>query len=109
MFPSLPARWLAALPALAVGAAVAQSPSTPASTGVGGTPPALTYRSALDGYRPFADEKPIPWKVANDTAYNRGGWRAYAREAQGPGDMAAPSHDADPHAGHAMPTHEEHR
>lgn len=108
MFSSLPAHWLAALPALAACAAVAQTPSTPASTGAGTAPPALTYRSALDGYQPFADDKPIPWREANDTVHSRGGWRAYAKEAQGSGDAAAPSNDVDPHAGHAMPAHKEH-
>ncbi|MDM0002012.1 hypothetical protein QTI24_25635 [Variovorax sp. J22P240] len=110
MSSSLPARWLAALPALAACAAVAQTPSTPASTGAGATPPALTYRSALDGYRPFADDKPIPWREANDTVHGRGGWRAYAKEAQGSGDVAAPSNDAHPQEGHghAMSAHKEH-
>jgi len=44
--------------------------------------PALKYRSSLAGYRRFADEKPAPWKEANETAARIGGWRAYAREAQ---------------------------
>ena len=65
MFTFLPARWLAALPALAALAAGAQ-------TGPGPVPPtaaepaaALSFRSAMDGYKPFADEKPVPWKEAN--------------------------------------------
>jgi hypothetical protein len=44
---------------------------------------AQPYRSALEGYRPFADEEPVPWKQANDTVGRIGGWRAYAKEAQG--------------------------
>jgi hypothetical protein len=44
--------------------------------------PALKYQSALAGYRRLGDEKPIPWKEANETAGRIGGWRAYAREAQ---------------------------
>ena len=108
MYSSLPAGWLAALPALAACAAVAQTPATPASTDAASAPPALTYRSALDAYRPFADDKPIPWREANDTVRIRGGWRAYAKEAQGPGDVAAPSTGADPHAGHATPARKEH-
>ncbi|MDM0104259.1 hypothetical protein QTH97_04895 [Variovorax sp. J22R24] len=108
MLSSLPAGWLAALPALAACAAVAQTPSTPVSTGADRPPPALTYRSALDGYRPFGnDDKPIPWREANDTVYGRGGWRAYAKEAQDPGDAVAPSNAADPRAGHTMPAHKE--
>ncbi|MDN6886676.1 hypothetical protein ABL840_04420 [Variovorax sp. NFACC27] len=71
-------------------------------------PTVLTYRSALEGYQPFADEKPIPWKEANETVYRRGGWQAYAKETSGSsaaeaespkGAAAAPA--AQP--GHSMP------
>jgi hypothetical protein len=48
----------------------------------------------MEGYKPFAEEKPSPWKEANETVHRRGGWRAYAKEAAGEG--------ADPHAGHSM-------
>lgn len=41
------------------------------------------YKSAFEGYRGFSDEKPVPWREANDTVGHIGGWRAYAREAQG--------------------------
>ena len=44
---------------------------------------ASVYRSAWSGYRPFADEKPITWKDANDEVRRIGGWRAYLRESQG--------------------------
>jgi len=108
MFSSLPFGRFAAFPALAACAAMAQAPPTPAPTTAASAPPDLTYRSALDGYRSFADDKPIPWREANDTVRGRGGWRAYAKEAQGSGDVAAPSTDADPHAGHAMQAHKEH-
>lgn len=71
-------------------------------------PPVLTYRSALEGYRPFADEKAIPWKEANETVYRRGGWQAYAKEASGTGSAesdspkgAAAAPAAQP--GHSMP------
>ena len=80
MFTFLPARWLAALPVLAACAAGAQTgpaPNTPAAT----EPAApLSFRSAMEGYRPFVEEKPIPWKQANETVQQRGGWRAYAKE-----------------------------
>jgi hypothetical protein len=108
MSPSSLACWLAALPALAAGAAVAQTTPHSASAKPNGAPPALTYRSALDGYRPFTDDQPVPWKEANDTVHLRGGWRASAKEAQSAGDTAPPSHEADPHAGHAMPVHKGH-
>ena len=98
MFHSLPAGWLAALSAFAALAASAQP-----------APTVLNYQSALEGYRPFTDDKPIPWKEANDTVYRRGGWQSYAREAAeaAPPAAAEPSRgrsDApDPHQGHAMP------
>lgn len=98
MFTSSPARWLAALPVLIAWAAVAQP--APASS----PPPSLSFRSAMEGYQPFADEKAIPWKEANDTVHQRGGWRGYAKEASEEGGaQAAPATDTDPHAGHAMP------
>jgi hypothetical protein len=43
--------------------------------------PVAPYRSAFDGYRGFADAKPVPWREANDNVGRIGGWRAYAREA----------------------------
>ena len=45
--------------------------------------PATTYESALSKYRRFGDEPAISWRQANETTDAVGGWRAYAREAQG--------------------------
>lgn len=45
--------------------------------------PSSVYRSAWSGYRPFADEKVISWKDANDEVRRIGGWRTYLRESQG--------------------------
>lgn len=100
-----PLRWLAGSAAMA---ALAVSAQTTASTAA----PA-PYRSALEGYQAFGDDKPIPWKEANDTVGKIGGWRAYAREAQQPqapdgkGTAApvAPSagNATNPHAGHGKP------
>ena len=42
-------------------------------------PPA--YRSALEGYQRYTDEKTVNWKEANDAAARIGGWREYAKEA----------------------------
>jgi hypothetical protein len=95
----LPARWLAPLPALAVLAAGAQP--GPAPTAAEAAAP-LSFRSAMEGYKPFADEKLIPWKQANDTVRERGGWRAYASEGAGEADDK-PARAANPHAGHSMP------
>ncbi|MDQ0025069.1 hypothetical protein J2X90_002875 [Variovorax paradoxus] len=98
MFHSSPAGWLALLSAFAALSAAAQpAPTVP------------DYKSALEGYRPFADAKPIPWKEANETVYRRGGWQAYAKEAAESTRSAAAEQRkgtaAEPqaHQGHAMP------
>lgn len=102
MFNSLPARWLAVLPALAACAAGAQTgPAADAAVAAEASSP-LAYRSAMEGYKPFVDEKPVPWKEANETVRQRGGWKAYAKEGAGAAE-GKPSSAADPHAGHAMP------
>lgn len=60
--------------------------------------PDFAYRSAFEGYKPFAEQPVAPWRASNDTVRAVGGWRAYAREAQG---AAAPASSASsPHAGH---------
>jgi hypothetical protein len=98
MFHSSPAGWLALLTAFGALAASAQP-----------APPPLNYKSALEGYRPYADEKPIPWKEANETVYRRGGWQAYAKEAteSAPPTAAESSKGAADapaaHQGHATP------
>ncbi|WP_244503696.1 hypothetical protein [Variovorax sp. CF079] len=84
-----------ALAALAAGAQTSPAPNTAAATEAA-APLSLSFRSAMEGYKPFAEEKPIPWKEANETVYQRGGWRAYAKEGAGETD--------DPHAGHSMST-----
>jgi hypothetical protein len=96
-----PARWLAFLTAVAASAAMAQPVSPPAAAPM----PAPAYRSAFEGYRPFTEDKPIAWRDANDTVRQRGGWKAYAAEAQEAGALQDPSprqaeqahrgHDAD--------------
>lgn len=102
MFHSSSARRLAALSFFAAAAIAATAQPSPASstTPTASPPPVLTYKSALDGYQPFADEKPIPWKEANETVYRRGGWQAYAKEASGSGNAGAES----PKSGAAAPT-----
>ncbi len=115
MFHSSLARWLAVFPAMAALAAVAQPSSKPTpapapadAAATAAPPPVLNYKSAFEGYRSFADEKPIPWKEANETVYRRGGWQAYAKEASGTGPAevesptgAAAAPVAQP--GHSMP------
>lgn len=94
MFHSLPVRRLACLTFLAALGANAQ-------TAPGATAAAQAYRSALEGYQPFNEEKVLPWKQSNDTVGRVGGWKAYAQEAQGE-SAATPAKPAaaDPHAGH---------
>jgi hypothetical protein len=75
-------------------------------------PPA--FRSAFEGYQPYTDDGAPEWKKANDEVGKIGGWRAYAREAQGnqasetKGEEKSPGQPAqatplDPHAGKAKP------
>lgn len=76
-FPK-PALWLGLCSITAGCAAFAQQQPPSAQT----APAAMSYRSALEGYRPFADQSITPWKESNETVRGVGGWRAYAREAQ---------------------------
>ena len=101
MFPSSPAVWLVSLSTFVAFTASAQT--APIVSAPPATPASLSYRSALDGYQAFADEKPTPWRAANEIVNSRGGWRAYAREASSEPTDARTSAAADPHAGHAMP------
>lgn len=91
------------LPMLGAVAAAAQTQTAPAAQA---SPPA--WRSALDGYQPFSDEKTQSWRQANDTVQSVGGWRAYAREAAQPTSAAASASApakgaADPHGAHHKP------
>lgn len=104
MFHSIPARWLATLTTLgALGVSAQTRPASgpiAAPAAVRAVSGAETYRSALEGYQPFTEEKVLPWKETNDTVGRVGGWKVYAREAQGEGaEMATKPPAADPHAG----------
>jgi hypothetical protein len=98
MYSSSSGRLLALALSITAATAVAQQshpamPSPPASPAAG----QFTYRSALQDYRQFADEKVAPWPASNETVRQIGGWRAYAREAAGADkEQASP----DPHADH---------
>jgi hypothetical protein len=39
------------------------------------------YRSIFEGYQALTERTPTPWRAANDTVREVGGWRAYAKEA----------------------------
>ncbi len=105
MFKKSPAAWLASFTTFVAFTAGAQT--APAVDSPSAMPSSLSYSSATEGYKAFADEKAIPWTAANDTVKGRGGWRAYAKEASGePSDPKTPA-AADPHAGHVMPAPKE--
>ena len=77
MSQSIPARYLLFWSAVAVALTASAQPAP--------------YRSAFDGYQPFADEAVIPWKGANDEMGRIGGWRVYARQARQPQAGATPA------------------
>ena len=39
------------------------------------------YQSVFEGYQAMSEPKLMPWRAANDTVRDVGGWRAYAKEA----------------------------
>jgi hypothetical protein len=86
MFHPMLARGLAVSSALLALTVFAQTPTSSA-------PAPGQYRSALEGYQPYSETEMVPWKAANDTVGQIGGWRAYAKEAaqgqQGHGGHAA--------------------
>ena len=53
--------------------------------------PALAYRSSLSRYQAFTEPDVAPWPETNELVRQRGGWRAYAREAREPASASAPS------------------
>ena len=54
-----------ALAALAAGAS-AQERERPNPTDPRAKVPAVEYRSAFEDYRPFAEQKPAPWRESNE-------------------------------------------
>ncbi len=101
--------------ASAAAAASAPKPTTPLAAAVASSAPAPVertqtapgvYRSALEGYQPYSDDKMVSWREANDTVGKIGGWRAYAKEAaevQGQPGHAAPAAPAAPAASASKP------
>ena len=99
----------------------AQSPATPATTAVTRLDPAdpraphppASYSSPLQAYQRFAEPAVAPWRETNDLVGQRGGWRAYAREASDPNaaqpaapgasqPTSPPKPAAGGHSGHSM-------
>lgn len=75
--------------------------------------PAALYVSPLRAYQGFNEPEVAPWRDTNALVHQRGGWRAYAREARepdAPGPLAPGASQAAPaakpasggHAGHEM-------
>ena len=73
--------------------------------------PSAVYHSSFAGYRAMKEPPVGDWRAANDEVGRIGGWRAYAREAQGaapaavapaagPASGPARSTGAPPPAGH---------
>lgn len=75
--------------------------------------PSALYASPLRAYQAYAEPQIAPWRDTNDLVRQRGGWRAYAREAREldaarpaapaasqPAPAAKPSSGG--HAGHEM-------
>ena len=44
--------------------------------------PTLAYQSSLSRYQAFIEPDVAPWRETNEVVGQRGGWRAYAREAR---------------------------
>ena len=62
-------------------AAPAPAASRPDPTDPKAPVPSAAYRSALSAYQGFAETPVAPWRETNERVRQRGGWRAYAREA----------------------------
>jgi hypothetical protein len=78
-----------ALAALAAGATAAQEAGRPVSTNPRAPTLGVEYRSAFAEYQPFADEKIVPWRDANEAVKNGGGHAGHAAKRQGDGQPAA--------------------
>ena len=86
----------ALLPLLAI-AAWQLAPASPTAPGVRQDPadpkapvPAALYRSPLSAYQAFSEPQVAPWRETNELVRQRGGWRAYAREAREPAAAGPP-------------------
>jgi hypothetical protein len=63
--------------------------------------PSALYVSPLRAYQAFSEAPVAPWRETNELVRQRGGWRAYAREAREPDAAASAAKPASGgHAGH---------
>jgi hypothetical protein len=88
-----PALWFA-------GTAVAQSDGRPDPRGPKVKVPPVEYRSAFEGYRPYAEPEPRDWRRSNEEV-GAAGAHAGHRPRQGEGAQTskpAPAHEG--HGGH---------
>ena len=88
----------AAFALVPMGAARAEPRADPANAAV--PVPTVRYTSPLAGYRGLGDDRPTPWREANDTTARIGGWRSYAREAREPLPAAPAASGPAVHHGH---------
>ena len=69
-------------------------------------PPPAGVSRTLPGYRPYREAEVRDWRESNETVARIGGWKAYAREAQGSGEEERPAHQG---VKMHRPMHEGHR
>ena len=70
---------------LLVGHASAQTnkPAPPESAAPTVAASPTAFKSAFEGYQTYSDDKMTNWRAANDEVARIGGWREYAKQAQG--------------------------
>jgi hypothetical protein len=92
-----------ALLAFAAGAAHAQGERRPNPMDPQAKVPPVEFRSAFEGYRPFADQDRRDWRGANDELGSAGG-HGGQRPAQGSGEQSSKPQPGKPahqdHGGH---------
>lgn len=95
----------AGMPAfLLAGLAVAQSEGRSHPGAPGTSAPPVEFRSAFDGYRPFAEQERTDWRKANDGVGAAGGHAGHG-PGQGPGQQTSKPQPGAPassgaHGGH---------
>jgi hypothetical protein len=85
-----------AVPALLAGCAVPQDRTTPLDAQAKAPP--VEFRSAFEGYRPFADQDLANWRTANEEVGAAGGHAGH-RPGQGPGQQSSKPQPGSPEAG----------